>query len=266
MEEKEILRSRIKELSARALNDSYVTHTAFLSMSEQALFFSILKEEKVNLSTQKYAGVSYLLYGGHQDDDRKVLFFLPYYLTQEEEREKEAKGETFSCLFVYPKNERFADVLTHRDYLGALMHLGVKREMYGDILTDGKKAYIFIFNSVIQQVKEELVKIKHTTVQSEILKPQDCSFSLRFEEKDINVPSLRLDAILSETFHISRRDGQILIGSECVFVNGMTTKNNSYILKENDRVSVKGKGKFLFLCSGNVSKKGRLFVKIKKYC
>lgn len=265
MEEKDILKSRIKELSMRANNDSYMTCTSFLSMSEQSLFFSILKEEGIDYHAKKYYGVSYFLYGGIEESDRKILCFLPYYMKEEEAKEKLDEGEFFSCLYVTPKNEKFADCLTHRDYLGALMHLGIKREMIGDILTDSLNAYIFLSNNIVDVVKAELIKIKHTSVVSTIKKPRECLFAMRFEEVKINVSSLRLDCILAEVYPMSRRDSQVLIASENVFVNGMTCKSNSYMLKENDRVSIKGKGKFIFLCSLNRTKKDRLFVKIKKY-
>lgn len=266
MEEIDVLRGRIKDLSARASSESYLTHTDFLSLSEQALFFQILKEEHISHLSKKYGGVRFVLYGGHEDHDRKLIYFLPYYLTEEEMLEKEGEGETFSLLHVYPKNRHFADVLTHRDYLGALMHLGIKREMFGDILTDGMDGYIFILNGVVSSVREELTKIKHTTVECEILKPKDCPFKPRFEEKNINVSSDRIDCILAEVFHLSRRDAQVLIASDSIFVNGMSMMNNAHILKENDRVSIKGHGKFIYLGQSKVTKKGRLFVKIKIYC
>lgn len=266
MDDRDVLKGRIKTLSQRALNESFLTHTSFLSLSEQSMFFSILKEEHVSLLNEKYAGVSYFLYGGHEDDDRKIIYFLPYYLSKEETLFKESNGETFSCLHVYPKNIKFSDDLSHRDYLGALMHLGIKREMYGDILSDGKQAYIFILNGVIEDVKENLTKVKHTIVESEIIKPKDCPFKMKFKEMNINIASVRLDCIIAEVFHLSRRDSQVLIANENVFVNGMTMMNNSYSPKENDRISIKGKGKFIFVSIGNISRKGRLFVKVKLYC
>lgn len=69
-----------------------------------------------------------------------------------------------------------------------------------------------------------------------------------------------------QVFHLSRRDSQVLIASESIFINGMSMMNNAYILKENDRVSIKGHGKFIYLGQSKVTKKGRLFVKVKVYC
>ena len=266
MEEIDVLKGRLHDLSARSAKDSYLTHTEFLSMSEQAMFYKILKEEHVSYLEGKYGGVSYFLYGGHEEDDRKIIFFLPYYQKKEEVMKEIDDGEIISCLHVYPRNVKFADTLSHRDYLGALMHLGMKREMFGDILTDGTDAYIFVISSMATQVKEELVKVRHTSVRVDVIKPKDCPFEMRFSLENVNVSSIRLDSILAEVFHLSRRDSQVLIASESVFLNGMTCMDNSHTLHENDRVSVKTKGKFIYLGEVSTSRKGRLFVKIKRYC
>lgn len=265
MEEKDILKGRIHDLSSKAEKDGYLTHTFFLSLSEQAIIYQIMREEHVSLSEKRYAGCEYFFYGGKEDEDRKVLFFLPYYLSKEEALENIQDGEIISCIHIFPKNVKFAETLSNRDFLGALMHLGVKREMYGDILTDGTEAYLFVMNPVVELILEELNKVRHTYVACEVIKPKECPFEMRFSIEEINVSSLRIDTILSETYHLSRRDGQVLIASECVFLNGMTMKDNSHILKEGDRISIKGKGKFIFLNEKGVSKKGRLFVRIKKY-
>ena len=266
MDDIDILKGRIRDLSSRANSQSYLTHTDFLSLSQQGMFFSLLKEEGVSPLTHRCQGVNYLLYGGHRDDDRKVIFFLPYYLKEEEVKEKVDDGEIISCLHVYPRNRKFADILTHRDYLGALMNLGLKREMFGDILTDGTDGYVFLFDSVVSEVKEELTKVRHTSVECEILSPKDCPFQPRFKEVNLNVSSVRLDCVLAELYHLSRRDAQVLIASESVFVNGFSMMDNSHVLKPEDRVSIKGKGKFIYLGEGKVTKKNRLFVKVKQYC
>jgi RNA-binding protein YlmH len=266
MEEIDILKGRIRDLSSRAIRDSYLTHTDFLSMSEQAMFQKILKEEHVSLLEGKYAGVEYLLYGGHSEDDRKIIFFLPYYLSREELLSQEMEGQTIACIHVYPRNRKFSDRLTHRDFLGAMMHLGVKREMYGDILTDGTDGYLFVMASIADVIQEELTKVRHTSVFCDIIKPKDCPFQMKFRIEDINVSSNRLDCVLAETYHLSRRDAQILVSSESVFINGLLCMDQSHTMKENERVSIKGKGKFLFLREKGLSRKGRIFVTIKRYC
>lgn len=234
-------------------------------MSEQGLFYKILKEENVPYQKGEYAGAKFYLFGGYGEADRKKIYFLPGYESVEEREEKEKNGDSFLCMKMEPKNVRFADRLTHRDYLGALMHLGFRRECFGDILTDGTTGYVFVEKNVSEQVKEELKKAKHTDLVNSLLLPKDCPFRPRFEEKSINVASDRLDSVIAEIFRLSRRSAQEAIGKETVFVNGMTAMNNSYALKENDRVSVQGCGKFCYLGKIKETKKGRLMVKVKIY-
>lgn len=264
MEDIDILRNRVHELSFKAV-DGYITHTSFLSLSEQSYFYSILKEERIPLSIKKYNNVSYLLYGGHIEDDRKILFFLPDYVIEEDFLKELDEGELISCLYIKPKNIKFSDKLTHRDYLGVLMHLGFKREMFGDILTDGTTGYVFTFKSIANEIKENLTKIKHTFVSCEIIKPSECKFTPQFLEKRETISSLRIDCIISNVFNLSRRESQELISKENVFVNGMTMMNNSYLLKENDRVSIRGYGKFIFLSKIGTSRKNKDVIKVKIY-
>lgn len=266
MEETDYLKGRFRDLANRTISNSYLTHSEFLSLSEQGIFYDMLKEEHISYQDRKYHGISYFFYGGHEEDDRKILYFLPPYLTKEEVLKEESEGASFACLHISPRNVKFADTLTHRDYLGALMHLGIRREMYGDILTDGTEGYVFVLNGVKDNIKEELDKIRHTSVKVEEILPRDCPFKMRFETEDINISSNRLDSVLAEVYHLSRRDAQVLIADSCIFINGMTCMNNSHELKENDRISVKGKGKFVFLNEGKRSRKNRLFCKIKRYC
>lgn len=265
MEEKDLLKGRVRDLSFRVREMQYVTHTPFLSQSEQALFFSILKEEGGSLLKKECLGVKFFLYGGYEEADRKRIYFLPDYETEEEQKEKEDEGESFLLLEAKPRNIRFADTLTHRDFLGALMNLGFKRECFGDILTDSHTGYIFVEKGIADQVKEELSKVKHTDMDCSLLLPKELPLRPRFEEKNVFIASDRLDNVLAEVFSLSRRSAQEVIASESVFVNGVTEKNNSHVLKANDRVSVKGHGKFLYLDEARPTKRGRLVAKVKLY-
>ena len=102
-------------------------------------------------------------------------------------------------------------------------------------------------------------------MDNSLLLPKDLPFKPRFEEKTIYIASDRLDNVLAEVYSLSRRSAQEVIASESVFVNGMTMKNNSHVLKRMDRVSVKGHGKFLYLDEAKPTRRGRLVAKVKLY-
>lgn len=264
MDDKEFheLSSRIRDLSQKAASESCLTHTSFLSLSQQAYFYTLVKSMSRTIN-----GVRYVLYGGHEEADRKILYFLPYYMKEEELLLQEEKGKngTIALFHLSPKNVKFSDHLTHRDYLGALMHLGFDRSMFGDILTDGTEGYIYVLRSVAEMVKQELGKVSHTIIDVEELDLEQCPLQPRFEETNIHVAPARLDSVIAEVYHLSRRDAQILIASECVFVEGRTIENNAHLLKASERISVSGKGKFIYLGQEKVTRKNRLSVKVKRY-
>lgn len=175
MEEKEVLIARVKELAHRSSSKGFITHTEFLSLSEQNCFFNFLMESHIDPKKKMCFDSSFFLDGGHEDSDRKMIFFIPTFIEEKEIIEEEIES-CISCLHIYPKNIKFADNLNHRDYLGALMKLGYERDQYGDILTDGTDGYIFINKQISSFVIDEIKKVKHTVVEVEEISLKDCPF------------------------------------------------------------------------------------------
>lgn len=265
MDDKSLLKARVLELSQRCFDDGYLTHTQFLTSSEQNLFYEILCEEHIDVSAHSLNGVHYVFYGGREENDRNVLFFLPYYMDEDAFYEEMSSDDVIACLMIEPKNAKFADKLTHRDFLGSLMQLGYERDVFGDIFTDGTTGYIFLLKTVLDQIRENITKIKHTSVIAKEIKTSECPFKQEYEGKSIIVSSLRIDNVVAEAFNISRTLAQEFISQESVFVNGVAAKSNSLSLKEGDRVSIKGKGKFIFGRVESKTRKERFVVSIKLY-
>lgn len=265
MEKSELLKRRFCELAERASGDGYKTHTYFLSVDELALLEELAHEKKANLQTSKIGEATYFAYGGNAEAERKVLFFLPDFLSAEDEEQNEENGETFSCLHIEGKKAAYAENLDHRDYLGALMSLGFEREQFGDILVAGKEAYVFCFKAIAPEVAKSLLSVRHTYVKTTILLPKDCPIQPHYEEKRINVASLRLDGVVAEVYALSREDGKSLVENGDVIVDGLVKNNSAFLLKGGERISVKGQGKFLFVGEETLSRKGRLFARVKIY-
>ena len=263
MDEQDLLFARFRELADRAYSRGYATHTDFLSLSEQNVFFDLLKKENVLPERGLFHGAHYGFLGGHDESDRKILFFSPEPLSKEGWDTLE-EG-TIACLCLTPKNIHYADSLTHRDYLGALMHLGYDRRNFGDILTDSTIGYVFLLKRVAEDVRENLVKIRHTPVEGKILPPHSCPFVFRFEDRTVYLCHNRIDAVIKEAFDLSRRDSQEKIGKEEVFVDGHVVRDNSFRLKPGVRVSVRGKGKFLYVGDERKTKKDRIVTTIRLY-
>ncbi|MFA6830103.1 MAG: YlmH/Sll1252 family protein [Bacilli bacterium] len=263
MEEIELLKARFKELSFRSISQAHLCNSEFLSLSEQNIFYAYQKENDTYHNPHILNGSHFLLYGGYEASDRKAVFFLPEYLTEEEFFLQEKEHPMISCLHIFPKNPKFADKLTHRDFLGALMNTGYERKYFGDILTDSLQGYVYLLSSIAQDVASLITKVKHTTMECKIIQVDECPFKQEFIEKTIFIASERIDSIIGEVFNLSRRSSQELIGSQSVFVDGLVIMNNSYRIKPNQRVSVRGSGKFIYLSEARATKRGRLSAKVK---
>ena len=154
-EDESLFAGRIRDLARQAEQNGYVTHTGFLSLSEQSSASSVLAGPDIPQSGKR--GV---FFGGTEEADRKVLFFLPSYVSEEDLRMQEEAGEgILSCLKVQVRGARFTKEIGHRDCLGALMHLGIGREQIGDILLekDGTCAWIFVLGGMADSAAQELV-------------------------------------------------------------------------------------------------------------
>ena len=170
-----------------------------------------------------------------------------------------------SCVKISPVNRKFADELNHRDYLGSLMNLGIKRDQLGDILTDDDVAFVFATMDIARMICRELIRIKHTSVKCEIVAADECTIRPKFEEVTGSVASERIDAILAFVYHLSRSEAGKLIEAESVFIDGRVAFSGGYDLKEGARVSVRGHGKFIYLGAQNTTRKGRLFIAVNKF-
>lgn len=266
MEPSKLLEGRIRDLSEKAYNSNYLTHTNFLTASELSLFHTILQKQGIGPQVHAVHGVPYMIYGGHADADRNVVLFLPDYMTAEGfQADSTLQSEVICCLHVTPLNRRFTDALTHRDYLGALMHMGIERDQIGDILCAEGEAYLFVLSNVADVIARELSRIRHTSVQCEVVPPDACTLTPAWEEVSGSVASDRLDAVLAMVYRLSRTKAQEMIAAENICIDGRIITDGSYSLKPEERISVRGYGKFIFIGLGNVTKKGRVYAHVKLY-
>ena len=258
MELKEVIESRINDLMEESLKNNYLVSTKFLSLSEQNFALAKINELK-SLKNE----LDIFLFGGNEESDRKKIYFIPKFYSYTLNDIK--KNSVISLLKINPKNIKFSETIKHRDVLGSLMNLNYNRNMFGDIIIKDNTYYVYLDSKIINEVSSSLISIKHTSISSSILDINEINISLNFKEIIINVASLRLDSLIKEVFKISRNDSQELIKNEFVFINGNLITSTSYEVKENDRISVKSKGKFIYLNMEGKSRKDRLFLKIKLY-
>lgn len=241
-----LLKNRFKELRDRANNRNIYMYSDFLNMHEQTLLWEEYK-------------YGYTLSGGYEDAERKIACFGT------EEDMGYPPQPPLKILCITPLSEKFSDDLTHRDFLGSLMGLGIKRETLGDIIIKSNKGYLICLDSIAPYIKDNLLKVRHTSVSCEECQSLPADALPEPKEKTVIVSSLRLDGIISAVYNISRSKSSALIEGEKVFTNGKLIKNISAPLKENDIISVRGYGRFRFTEISGDTRKGRIRIICEVY-
>ena len=166
---------------------------------------------------------------------------------------------------IEPLLEKFGEVLNHRDYLGALMNLGIERENLGDIFIKGKTGYVFCLQRIAEFILDNLTQVRHTHVKAKILDTTEEFIQKEIEEMDVLTASERIDGVVAKIYHFSRSQSIELFRGKKIYVNSRLCENNSYMLKPLDVISVRGYGKFVYNGAGYETKKGKLSVKIGIY-
>lgn len=233
-----IVMRKIIDKAEYVLKNHEIACTDFLDPYQRELAYSILNR----------IDVSYCSEGGLEDSERKSILIFPEYMT------KEAIENPIRAIKING-NFKFND-LSHRDYLGAIMGLGIKREKVGDILikesfttvvTQAEILEFFMYN--LKSIGKESVNLEEIDL-SEIEKVEE-----EFIDKNLTISSLRLDSLISSICNISRSKSAILIGQDKVKVNWKPINNISYEIKEGDVLSIRKFGRIkLVECMGKSKK------------
>ena len=257
MEKDETLfRKRMIELSNLAYNRGVVFYTDFLNLNELNILHTTPKD---------LLPVSYMTFGGYEFSERQIAAFVPDAFSMYREKNELYEEFPISIIKIAPVREKFSDDLTHRDYLGALINLGIDRAVLGDIVVDQKEAYVFVKENMADYIVDELGRVKHTTVITEKVDNADFSYEPEIEIIKGNVASVRLDSLIALVYKTSRSKIVPLIENAKVFVNGKLITSNGYKLREEDIISVRGLGRFRYKEVNAETRKGRLFVTVHKY-
>lgn len=250
--EKEIqqLKNRLRDLAERSYTQGVFTFTSFLGLSEQEIFWQQERE---------LCHAGYALEGGCQGADRVVIRF-----GCEAELGYEVSFPIV-CIHISPLQQKFADDLSHRDFLGALMNLGIDRSTLGDIKVGDKEAYLFCLDSISDFICENLTQVRHTHVRCTVTQGFDAIPQEVPEMINIQVQSLRVDAVLSRVYNMSREKSLELFRAGKVYVNGRLCENNSRLLKTGETVNARGFGKFSLSGEPRETRKGKLAVEAAVY-
>lgn len=156
--------------------------------------------------------------------------------------------------------------LSHRDYLGAILSLGIKREKVGDINIFDDGAELYAAREISDYIAYNLKKIKHTGIKIQRINYEDAREKIQeFKDIKINIASLRFDCILSTLIGVSRNDACEVIKSGDARINYITVYEPSKKLSEGDMISIKGYGRFKIDELIGKTKSDRLNMRVKKY-
>ena len=236
---------------------SKLDDAAFLAQKRQKpYFFSFLSEAEQAIAKQYLKSIgfdSFGCFGGYEDSERKVLC-LDYY---EDDPEYPVSALEFKF--------RPADKLTHRDFLGALMSLGIERETVGDILVEDGRCVVFVKSEIADYIKTQITKIGRAGVKVSDADIDSLPKGRGVEEKFAVVSSLRLDNIVAAVSGLSREKSKNLILSGNVTLNFFECTNISKPVCEGDTVTVRGKGKYVINGVMGETKKHRIRISIIHY-
>lgn len=250
MEKDDQFKKRIMELGRNAYERDIVTFSDFLDLNEQNIVHGL---------ALNHQGYQLEWFGGYEMSERQMIAFLPDALSYN-------WCFPIRCLHIQPKSLKYSEKLTHRDYLGALLNLGVLRCKIGDIIVnEDSSAYVFCQDKIADFFLQEVCRIRHTNVVVEEISDITDLITHQEEELTGTVASVRLDSVIALAFKSSRSSMIPFIESGKVYVNGKLVVSNGYTLKDDDIVSVRGKGKFRFGRTTNKTKKGRYGVTIYRY-
>lgn len=232
-----------------------------LRLSEKtcAARFSAFLSEAEAVLAEKYlrwcGNTNYLLYGGYGGAQRVVLGVFPGF------SEPDPKEFPIAAVRFFG---RAVGGLSHRDYLGSLMALGITRSSVGDIICSEEEAFALLLPAAADMALG-IEKIGRAGVKTELADTSGLERNDSFAEISGTVASLRLDSVLGTALRLSREKACRLIRSGSVSVNHAVTESVSEILSEGDVLSVRGFGRFILDTVGGRTSKDRLHITVKKY-
>ncbi|NLA86320.1 MAG: hypothetical protein GX847_03360 [Clostridiales bacterium] len=244
------LKNRLSVLARRAYSNQCYTYSEFLTLAEQDTLLGMCFDAN---------SAPFELFGGYDGAERKQACFGSEGLCGY------TKTPPADCIAVTPLSQKFADALTHRDFLGALMALGVRRSVLGDIILRENCGYLFCLDSVSDFIVQEFTQVRHTAVRCRTITELPEIVITKPDVTSVNVASERLDAVIAVVYKLSRGESQELIKQGKVYANSRLTEDAGYKLNPDSIISVRGYGRFIYEGVSKETRKGRLFVGVRIY-
>ena len=228
--------------------------TDFLTPVEGELLNKVLKHIEFS---------QYKIYGGVDSSERNIIILFPSKIEEIIMQNKFDYNSICSCVRINDIDSN----IEHKDILGGLMKLGIKREKIGDIMVYENYVDIIVCKEITKFLLANLNQLKRfKDADIQIVDIAECKGKKqKFEDINIIVSSLRLDNIVAELAKTSRSKASEILNQERVFINYENEIKNTKMVKKDDVVTIRGKGKFIIDEIVGNTRSGRFIVKVKKY-
>lgn len=223
-------------------------------------FMDMAKSSKFLESVRRHYHLNCGAFGGYADCERRMLGFVPDYM--------EIAEAAFPIrILKITMNKKFGQKdLSHRDYLGSILGLGIDRGKVGDIILLEDETICYVQEDMADYICTNLESVSRTKVEVTLLESTELILPEKnIEYKNLTVSSLRLDAVVGAAFHLARGKAQDLIHGEKVNVNWTLVTSASSLVKEGDMISLRGEGRVKLTEVQGRTKKDRLSIVIGKY-
>ena len=234
---------RLDELATRVSRTGIPTFTMFLSPAEADWAQASANRQRVNMS----------LSGGYEDAERCIACFW--------EDEAPEEYPIVALEMRWPHQSAPG----HRDVLGSVMGLGIKRSCIGDIVLEAERGYLFAERQMADHIAQSLVSAGRIHLQVQPIEGLPQLEPPKGVEKHDTVSSMRLDAVIAAGLNLSRGDAAELITAGHVKLRHLPTERTDARVQEGDAISVRGHGRLVVEEVGNPTKKGRLPLRLIRY-
>ncbi len=254
-EKDRLLISRIIDKIKFCETKNKVQTTDFLDQMEQKLVENFLKYQKI---------VNYFYTGGFEEAERRILIIYPKKL--HDIIPNINLNEYINTIRITLPNEMKGQY-SHRNYLGGIMKLGIAREKVGDILVDDNGADILVIPEMIKFLLNNVPSLtRFSKSKIEQINLEDLrTIELKTETIKITVSSMRLDNLVAELAKCSRGKANEILGKERVMINYEVAQKSSKEVKENDTITIRGKGRFVLRQIVGNTRKGGVLLEIEKF-
>lgn len=243
----------MEDLAVTADQTGYVTFSEFLDDHQRSLLSKLEGRLPVCLS----------YFGGYSEADRQIAAFYPAYL---EDSLEEIAAEELALLFIQPLDLRFLKRIPgHRDYLGALMGTGIRRDKLGDLLTTDQGAYVWVKSDIAAYIMQELTGVGPASVMVKRALPSDMPKPEGGTESVVSVSSMRIDAVISRGFNLGRSEATKWIIAGKAARNGLQILDVDKPVAVGDKITLRGKGLLRIKEDKGISKSGRIQLLVERW-